>query len=141
KPESEWKLLGRPLSRVELPAKLNGTAVFGLDFKVPGMAYAAVKHSPVHGGALASFDKSSVMGMPGVIDVVPVPNGVAVVAEQYWQASRALMSLKARFDDGPNSGVSSESLDAQYRAALAGNVWKTVKTEGEAIRGEKMNGR
>ena len=90
KPESEWKLLGKPLSRIELPAKVNGTAVFGMDFSLPGMVHAAVKQSPVHGGKVASFDKSSVMGMPGVIDVVPVPNGVAVVAGTYWQAAQAL---------------------------------------------------
>src|SRR5262247_1314563 len=57
KPENEWKLLGKPLRRVELPAKLNGSAVFGLDFGVPGMVYAAVKQSPAHGGGVASFDK------------------------------------------------------------------------------------
>ena len=66
KPESEWKLLGKPLARVDQPAKLNGSAVFGLDFSMPGMVCAAVKQSPVHGGAVASFDKSSVMNLPGV---------------------------------------------------------------------------
>src|SRR5262249_30987927 len=117
KPESEWKLLGKPLRRVELPAKLNGSAVFGLDFSVPGMVHAAVKQSPAHGGAVASFDKSSVINLPGVIDVVPIPNGVAVVAKQYWQARQALQSLKVTFDDGPNASLSTESLNAQYRAA------------------------
>ncbi len=140
KPESEWKLLGKPLSRVDLPAKLNGTAVFGMDFSLPGMVHAAVKQSPAHGGAVASFDKSSVMGMPGVIDVVPIPNGVAVVAGQYWQASQALKSLKVTFDGGPNVNVSTGSLNAQYRAALDGDVWKTVKTEGKAVSGEAMAG-
>ena len=140
KPESEWKLLGKSLSRVELPAKVNGTAVFGMDFSLPGMVHAAVKQSPVHGGTVASFDKSSVMGMPGVIDVVPVPNGVAVVAGTYWQAAQALKSLKVTFDDGPNAQVSTDSLKAQYRAALDGSVWKTVKSEGQAVSGEEMPG-
>src|SRR5262245_49860834 len=99
KPEREWKLLGKPLRRAEAPAKLNGSAVFGLDFSVPGMVHAAVKQSPAHGGEVASFDKSSVINLPGVIDVVPIPNGVAVVAKQYWQARRALQSLKVKFDD------------------------------------------
>jgi isoquinoline 1-oxidoreductase subunit beta len=138
KPESEWKLLGKSLARVDLPAKFNGSAVFGLDFSVPGMVHAAVRHSPVHGGTVASFDKSSVMSLPGVIDVVPIPNGVAVVARQYWQAQQALQSLKVTFDDGPHASLSTASLSAQYRAALEGNAWKTVKTAGEAVSGERM---
>jgi isoquinoline 1-oxidoreductase subunit beta len=95
KPESEWKLLGKSLARVDLPAKLNGSAVFGLDFGVHGIVYAAVKQSPVHGGEVASFDKSSVMDLPGVVDVVPIPNGVAVVARQYWQAQQVLRSQRS----------------------------------------------
>jgi isoquinoline 1-oxidoreductase subunit beta len=138
KPESEWKLLGKSLARVELPSKLNGSAVFGLDFSVPGMVYAAVKQSAAHGGGVESFDKSSVMNLPGVIDVVPIPNGVAVVARQYWQAQQALKALKVTFNDGPNAGLSTTSLNTQYRAALDGKAWKTVKTEGEAVSGEEM---
>src|SRR5215510_10401573 len=141
KPESEWKLLGKPFRRVELSAKLNGSAVFGLDFSVPGMVHAAVKQSPAHGGAVASFDKSSVINLPGVIDVVPIPNGIAVVAKQYWQARQALQSLKVTFDDGPNASLSTESLNAQYRAALDGGAWKMVKTEGRAVSGEEMTGK
>jgi isoquinoline 1-oxidoreductase subunit beta len=141
KPQSEWKLLGRSLSRVELASKLNGTAIFGLDFTVPGMVHAAVMQSPVHGGAVSSFDKGSVTNFPGVIDVVPISNGVAVVANQYWQARQALKSLKVTFEAGANAGVSSETLEMQYRTALNGNSWKTVKTEGNGLRAEDMNGK
>ena len=139
KPQTEWKLLGRSLSRVELAAKLNGTAIFGLDFTVPGMVHAAVKQSPVHGGNVSSFDKDSVAKLPGVIDVVPIPNGIAVVANQYWQARQALRSLSVAFAGGANSDISSESLDKQYRAALHGNSWKTVKSEGDALREEDLH--
>ena len=138
KPESDWKLLGKSLARVDVPAKLNGSATFGLDFSVPGMVYAAIKQSPVHGGVVANFDKSSVINLPGVIDVVPIPNGVAVVAGQFWQAQQALKTLKVSFDGGANSSLSDSSLNAQYRSALEGNVWKTVKTEGEGMPGEAM---
>jgi isoquinoline 1-oxidoreductase subunit beta len=136
KSQNEWKLLGRSLPRVELASKLNGTAVFGLDFIVPGMLYAAAMQSPVHGGSVSSFEKESVANLPGVIDVVPIPNGIAVVANSYWQARQALKALKVSFDGGANAEVSSDSLMKQYRAALAGNSWKTVKTEGDAL-GEK----
>jgi isoquinoline 1-oxidoreductase subunit beta len=141
KPQNEWKLLGKSLPRVELASKLNGTAIFGIDFTVPGMVHAAVMQSPVHGGTVSSFDKESVAKLPGVIDVVPIPNGVAVVAQQYWQARQALRSLKVTFADSVNSEVSSESLDKQYRDAIDGNSWKTVKTEGDGLRAEEMNGK
>jgi isoquinoline 1-oxidoreductase subunit beta len=141
KSEGDWKFLGKPLARVDVPAKLSGAAVFGLDFSVPDMVCAAIKQSPVHGGSVASFDKSSVMNLPGVIDVVPIPNGVAVVARQYWQAQQALKVLKVTFDNGPNAGLNDASLNAQYRAALDGNAWKTVKSEGEAVTGAAMRGK
>ena len=139
KPQNEWTLLGRSLPRVELASKLNGTAIFGLDFKVPGMVYAAVMQSPIHGGTVSSFDKESVTKLPGVIDVVPIPNGIAVVASDYWRARQALKSLNISFDGGATSAVSSESLQKQYRAALDGNSWKTVKSEGKVLRTEDMN--
>src|SRR5262245_8677661 len=141
KSEGDWKLLGKPLARMDVPAKLSGAAVFGLDFTVPDMVCAAIKQSPVHGGSVASFDKPSVMNLPGVIDVVPIPNGVAVVARQYWQAQQALKALKVTFDNGPNAGLSDASLSAQYRAALDGNAWKAVKTEGEAANGAAIRGK
>ena len=141
KAQSDWKLLGKSLPRVELKSKLNGTAIFGLDFIVPGMVYAAVMQSPVHGGDVSSFDKNSVINLSGVIDVVPVPNGVAVVANQYWQARQALRSLKVSFAGGASSEISSESLDKQYRAALAGDSWKTVKSEGDALREADIRGK
>jgi isoquinoline 1-oxidoreductase subunit beta len=141
KPPNEWKLLGRSLNRVELASKLNGTAIFGLDISVPGMVHAAVMQSPVHGGAVKDFDKQSVMNLPGVIDVVAIPNGIAVVANQYWQARQALKSLIVVFDGGTNSGVSTETLERQYRAALDENSWKTVKTEGNGLRAEDMAGK
>src|SRR5262245_4133089 len=141
KPQNEWALLGKPLSRVELSSKLDGSAIFGLDFTVPRMVYAAVMQSPVHGGKVSSFEKDSVMKLPGVIDVVPIPNGVGVVANQYWQARQALKSLNIKFDGGDNSGVSSESMAKQYRAAMDGNSWKTVKTEGSAFRADDLEGK
>src|SRR5262249_6868001 len=140
KAESEWKLLGRSLPRVDLPAKLNGTAVFGIDFTLPGMVYAAIKQRPVPGGGMAGFDQSSVMRLPGVIDVAPIPNVIAVVAQSFWQAQQALRALKVNFDDGPNAQLSAESLSAQYRVALDGDVWKTVRTEGKALTAEAMAG-
>ena len=141
KADNDWKLLGKPLRRVDSTSKLNGSALFGIDLSVPGMVCAAIKQSPVHGGGVASFDKSSVINLPGVIDVVPIPNGVAVVARQYWQAQQAIKALRITFDNGPNGSLSDASLREQYRGALDGNLWKTVKTEGDAVASDAMRGK
>jgi len=123
KPRSEWQLLGKPLPRVDNPAKIAGTAIFGLDFTLPDMVHAAVKASPTFGGKVQRFDAASVRDRPGVLGVVPIPDGVAVVAQGYWQAKTALDALDVTFDDGPNAAVSSASLARSYRDALASDGW------------------
>lgn len=128
---AEWKLIGKSIPRVDVPAKVNGTAVFGIDFHVPGLVYAAVKQSPVFGGKVKSFDASAIKEMPGVIGAYEIPNGVAVVADSYWRASTALRKLPVEFDEGPNAQVSSESLMKQYRAAMDGKVWVLVQATGD----------
>jgi len=126
KAQSEWRLLGKSLPRVENPSKVNGTAVFGMDFRIPGMVYAAVRTSPVFGGKVAKLDKASIAKIDGFIDVVQIPNGVAVVANTYWQARKALEALRVEFDEGPNASVNSGSLKTQYRAAIDGSDWLLV---------------
>ena len=137
KPQSEWKVLGHATpAKLSAPAIANGSAVFGMDVRVPGMVYAAIRQSPVHGGRLKSFDASAVKKMPGVIDVVVVDpdeprnsagnkapmtldgakpqSAIAVVAEHYWQAAKALEALPVEWTDGP------------------GGQWKTYKQMRDA---------
>jgi isoquinoline 1-oxidoreductase beta subunit len=130
KPQSEWKLLGKPMPRIDSPSKVDGSAIFGLDFKLPGMVYAAVRNCPVFGGKLVNYDRSSVDGFPGVIDVVPVPNGVAVVASAYWQAKTALDALRVTWDDGPEADLNTPAIDEQYRQAMSGQDWVLVRAVG-----------
>lgn len=132
KSEKEWTLLGKSLGRVENAAKIDGSAVFGLDFALPGLAHAAVRQCPVFGGDVASFDRSSIAGFPGIIDVVKIPNGIAVVAESYWQAKSALDGLNVTYNEGPAAAVSSNSLREDYRRAMEGNDWLLVHVEGNA---------
>src|SRR5215469_3358105 len=132
KSEKDWTLLGKSLPRVENPSKVDGSAIFGLDFTVPGMVYAAVRQCPVFGGDVASFDRSSIAGFPGVIDVVRIPNGIAVVAESFWQAKSALDALGVTFNEGPGSAVSTDTLREDYRRAMEGNKWLLVHVEGNA---------
>lgn len=130
KPQSEWKLLGKPLPRVDNPGKVDGSAVFGLDFKVPGMLYAAVRNCPVLGGKLASIDRSSVEGLPGFVDVVAVPGGVVVVGTTYWQARTALNALRVTWDDGDGARFSTDTIMEQYRQSMAGQDWLLVREVG-----------
>jgi isoquinoline 1-oxidoreductase beta subunit len=128
---SEWKLLGRSLGRVELPSKLNGSAVFGIDFRVPGMVYAAVAMPPTAGGKVKRHDRTPAVSMPGVIDVVELPDGIAVVADTYWRARKALAATPIEFDPGPNASLDSAALMKAYQSALEGNEWIRVKLTGE----------
>ena len=130
KPQSEWKLLGKSVPKVDIPSKVDGSAIFGLDFKLPGMVYAAVRNCPVFTGELKSFDRSSVAGFPGVIDVVPVPSGVAVVASTYWQAKKALDALRVTWDEGADAGFNMDTILEQYREALSGQNWVLVREVG-----------
>ena len=131
KRSAEWTLIGKSLSRIENSAKVDGSAIFGMDVTVPGMLYAAVKTSPVFGGKVASYDRESIRSLPGFMDVVEIPNGVAVVARSYWQARTALSALPLRFDDGPNASLSSATLRDQYQTALASDSWHTPHVSGD----------
>jgi isoquinoline 1-oxidoreductase subunit beta len=128
----DWTLIGKSVPRVENPARVDGTAVFGLDYTTPGLVNAAVRQCPVFGGDVESFDRSSIAGFPGVIDVVPIPNGIAVVAETYWQAKTALDALNVVFREGANASFSSETLRDDYRHAMDSNEWLLVHAEGNA---------
>jgi isoquinoline 1-oxidoreductase beta subunit len=130
KSEKDWTLLGKSLPRVENPSKVDGGAIFGLDFSVPGLVHAAVRQCPVFGGEVASFDRTSIAGFPGIIDVVKIPNGIAVVGETYWQVRKALDALNVTFNEGPAARVSSNSLSEDYRRAMEGNEWLLVHAEG-----------
>ena len=130
KSEKDWSLLGKSLGRVENPSKIDGSAIFGLDFTLPGLIHAAVRQCPVFGGDVASFDRSSIAGFPGIIDVVKIPNGIAVVGETYWQAKAALDALNVTFNEGPAAGVSTDTLRDDYRRAMEGNEWLLVHAEG-----------
>jgi isoquinoline 1-oxidoreductase beta subunit len=104
--------------RFDIPSKVDGSAVYGLDFTVPGMLYAAVEIAPVFGGKLQSMDTGPAEAMPGVKRVVRLDGAVAVVADSYWRARRALAALKPTFDDAGHGGVSSASIFAAFDKAL-----------------------
>ncbi len=119
KDPSEWKLIGKPVKRLDTADKLTGKQVFGADLVMPGMLNAAIRQCPTFGGKLASFDASAISGMPGVRKVVPVDdNAVAVVADTWWQARTALDALPVTWDRGENAQVSSDAINAMLDEGL-----------------------
>ena len=84
-----FTIVGKPTKRVDTPKKVNGTAEFGIDVRLPGMLHASVEHCPVFGGKVASFDATKAKAIPGVKDVIQIPTGIAVVADNTWTAFQA----------------------------------------------------
>ena len=114
-----WKVVGKPVKRLDTSAKLNGSQVFGMDLTMPGLLNAAIKDCPVFGGTLKRFDAAAVMGKPGVKKVVRVSDSaVAVVADTWWHAKTALDAMPIEWDEGPNAKVSSASIAAFLKEGL-----------------------
>ena len=131
RPDKELKLVGRALPRVDAPAKTTGRAVFGIDFAVPGMLVAAVRTAPPIGAKLVGYDAGTAPTMPGMRAVLPIANGVAVVAQKYWQAARALREVKLRVEATDASRqADSAVIDAQLDKALEEGPWADVVSEG-----------
>lgn len=97
KPREQWRVMGQPLQRLDLRAKVDGSAVYGIDVKVPGMLYAAIAHCPQFGGKLHSVDDSAALAVPGVRKVVALEAAVAVVADNWWLAQKTLLGLKPQW--------------------------------------------
>ncbi|MBS1816401.1 MAG: xanthine dehydrogenase family protein molybdopterin-binding subunit [Acidobacteria bacterium] len=106
------------LPRFDLPAKVNGQAKYAIDFSIPGMLYAAVDIAPVQGGKLRSVDAARAESMPGVKKVVKLDEAVAVVADSFWRARKALAALKPEWDNAGHGDVSSGSIFAAFDKAL-----------------------
>ncbi len=134
KPESEWRLVGggRSLPRRDVPAKVEGSAVFGIDVKVARMAHAAVMSAPTIATKIDSVDDAAARKMPGVLAVVPLDGVVAVVAEHYWQARLALEQLKVSWR-ATAAPLDDAALEATYRAAFDKSTgWAQAETHGDS---------
>jgi len=115
-----WKIAGKPLKRLDTAKKVDGTMIYGMDLKMPGMLNAAIKECPVFGGKVKSFDANQVSGMTGVKKVVQVgDNAVAVVADTWWHAKTALEQLSINWDEGPNAKISSADIAAVLKEGLS----------------------
>ena len=119
KDPKQWKVIGKPVKRLDTRDKVTGKQVYGFDLKLPGMLNAAIKECPVFGGKVKSFDADRVTSMTGVKKVVQVGDtAVAVVADTWWHAKTALDQLPIVWDEGPNAKVSQASIMAQLEEGL-----------------------
>ncbi len=119
KDPKDWTIAGKPLKRLDTLPKLDGSQVYGIDLKLPGLLNAAIRDCPVTGGSVKSFEAAAVSGMPGVKRVIQVgDSAVAVVADTFWRAKTALDALPIVWDEGPNAKVSSETIAAVLREGL-----------------------
>jgi isoquinoline 1-oxidoreductase beta subunit len=118
----EWKVAGKPLKRVDTVNKLNGTQMYSIDLKLPGILNAAVKQCPVFGGKLVSFDEAKIAGMPGVKRAVKVDDHtVAVVADTWWHAKKGLDALPVVWNEGESAKASSATIAAHLKEGLTGS--------------------
>jgi len=144
KPE-QWKFIGKATKRLDSTEKINGTAKFGQDVQFDGLKVAMVARAPVFGTSLKTVDDSAALKIPGVIKVVKVPTGVAVIAEHYWAAKQGREALKLEWDVAGHDKPDSAALLKQYQAlaqqpglqaANAGDVVAASKQAKQAVTAE-----
>jgi isoquinoline 1-oxidoreductase subunit beta len=135
KDPKDWTIAGKPLKRLDTADKLDGSKVFAIDLKLPGMLCAAIKDCPVYGGKLKSYDESKVLGMPGVKKVVRVKeSGVAVVADTWWRAKKALDALPIVWDEGENASKSSATIAEMMKEGLTATATNGERQNGDALK-------
>jgi len=117
KQPKDFKLIGTPARRLDTPAKINGTAIYGIDARPPGVKFATLAQSPVFGGRVKSVDDNAARSVKGVRQVVRLDDAVAVVADHMWAAKQGLAALKVEWDDGPHAKLSTAGVVRQLEDA------------------------
>jgi isoquinoline 1-oxidoreductase subunit beta len=130
KDPKDYKLIGKPIKRLDTPEKTNGTGIFGLDVKVPNLLTAVVARPPVFGGKVKSFNADKAKAIKGVKEVVQIDRGIAVVADGFWPAKLGRDALDIVWDDGSLASLDSKTQTEQY-AALAREPGAVAKKEGD----------
>ena len=131
KDPSQFKLIGKPLTRLDTAAKVSGRATYGIDVELPGMLHAVVARCPVFGGKVASFDATKARAVTGVKDVVQIPQGVAVIAANTWAAMEGRRVLQVQWDEGPNASLTSAGIRELF-ANLTQSAGAVAEKHGDA---------
>ena len=129
----EFKLIGKPVKRLDAREKVDGSAQFGIDVRLPGMRFAAVTACPVFGGRLAAVDDSKAKTLRGVRQVVRLENAVAVIADDTWAAKQGLAALDVRWDEGANAKLTTADV-VRRLAAASEKSGATARKEGNAVK-------
>ncbi len=128
----DFRVIGQSVPRIDSGPKVDGSAIFGIDVKVPEARVAVVVRCPVPGGQVKSFDAAAAKAMPGVEHVVQISSGVAVVAKTYWHARKAAAQVKAEWDEGPLANFSTTALLETHRKLAREGDGKRVRSTGDA---------
>ena len=135
KDPKDWKVAGKSMMRLDTAPKLDGSLVYAIDVKLPGMLCAAIRDCPVFGGKLVSFDNAKIAAMPGVKRAVRVNDTtVAVVADTWWHAKTALDALPIVWEEGPNATRTSAQIAAHLKEGLTAEVAYAMRNEGDALK-------
>ncbi|HET7032668.1 MAG TPA: molybdopterin cofactor-binding domain-containing protein, partial [Casimicrobiaceae bacterium] len=135
KDPKDWKIAGKPLKRLDTAPKLDGSLVYAIDLKLPGMKCAAIKACPVFGGKLVSYDETKIAGRPGAPRAVKVNDRtVAVVADTWWRAKTALDALPIVWDEGTSATQTSATIDAHLKEGLTAQSVYAYRQEGDALK-------
>ncbi|WAC14656.1 molybdopterin cofactor-binding domain-containing protein [Dyadobacter pollutisoli] len=125
----DWKIIGKSKKRLDSPEKITGKAIYGMDIHFPGLLTAVVAHAPVFGGKVKSFDASETKKIVGVREVIGIPSGVAVIADNFWAAKKGRDALKIEWEHGANESMDSHQQLEDYRK-LAQTKGKNVSQKG-----------
>jgi isoquinoline 1-oxidoreductase beta subunit len=132
KDPKDFTVVGKRTQRLDTPMKVNGKAEYGIDVKLPGMLYASLEQSPVIGGTVRSFDATKAKTMPGVVEVVQITDGVAVVADTYWHAKKAREAVVVQWDDGPVGLITTANMMEGLQKAAASDKAIPILSKGDA---------
>ncbi len=131
KPRESWRLLGRSLPRTDMLAKVTGTETYAIDLRLPGMRFATARTNPRLGGAMLSYDASAAEAMPGIERIVPLPNGVAVVATNTWAAMQAADAITFDWGPAPYPATSAEIADTLRASFTPERLDSTNRDDGD----------
>ena len=131
KDPSKFRIIGTSAKRLDVSGKVNGSAVYGIDVKLPDMKIATVQASPVFGGKVASFDEAAALKVPGVRQVAKIDDAVAVIADHFWAAKQGLEAADVKFDDGPNAALTTADIVADL-AKAAEHQGGVARNDGDA---------
>ncbi len=131
KDPKDWKIAGTSPARFDIPAKVNGSQIYAVDVRLPGMLHASILQSPVFGGFVKRVDDGKAKSMPGVKQIVVSEEWVAVVAGNWWQANQAVKALKVDWENGAKGEVSSATIMNKLKQDIAAPSQPLARKDGD----------